>query len=311
VRGSLPSWRDGAALDSIVAFITAVCDERAPTYVAPAERVAVFDKDGTLWCERPIVQAVFLSDRARALLAARPELRSDRVLRPLADGDLGAAIAAGGMPELLDAVAATDAGITVDAFAALATAWLAAATHPRFGRPYRELVYQPMLELIDLLQARGVRVYIVTGGGVEFVRAVGEELYGIPPDDVIGSSLELELVRVDERLELVRQPRFRGSPNEGAPKPVNIQAHVGRRPILAAGNSAGDREMLEYATTGPRPALGLVVDHDDAEREFAYVGASVTDPDAEPVMVTARRLGWTCVSMRDDWLRVFPHDPAT
>jgi hypothetical protein len=163
-----------------------------------------------------------------------------------------------------------------------------------------------MLELIELLRGHSFRVYVVTGGGVEFVRAVSDELYGVQPDDVIGSSLELELTTIDGRLELVRQARFRGSPNEGAPKPVNIQAHVGRRPIVAAGNTAGDREMIEYAHTGPRPSLCLVVDHDDAEREYAYAGASLTDPGAEPITETAARMGWTVVSMRRDWVRVFP-----
>jgi hypothetical protein len=172
--------------------------------------------------------------------------------------------------------------------------------------PFRELTYPPMIELMELLRARGFRVFIVTGGGVEFVRAVGEELYGVPPDDVVGSAVEVEFERRDGRIVLVRKAAMRGSPNEGPPKAVNIQAHIGRRPILAAGNSAGDREMLEYAHTGERPSLCLVVDHDDEEREYAYAGAAATNPDAEPILDTANRLGWTVVSMRRDWNRVFP-----
>jgi phosphoserine phosphatase len=162
-----------------------------------------------------------------------------------------------------------------------------------------------MVELLDLLRAAAFRVFIVTGGGVEFVRAVSEDLYGIPPDDVVGSSVELAVERRDGRLDLVRQPAFRGPPNEGEPKPLNIQAHIGVRPIFAAGNSAGDREMLEYTSTGPGSSLAIVLNHDDAEREDAYGGESFTDPGAEPILATAGRLGWTVVSMRRDWATVF------
>jgi hypothetical protein len=162
-----------------------------------------------------------------------------------------------------------------------------------------------MLDLLDLLRSAGFRVFVVTGGGVEFVRAVSEELYGIPPDDVVGTSVELDVERRDGHMVLVRRAALRGRPNEGEPKPANIQAHVGLRPIFAAGNSAGDREMLEYATSGDHPGLGLVIDHDDDEREYAYLGASFTDPHAEPIGETAGRLGWTMVSMRRDWSEVF------
>ena len=171
--------------------------------------------------------------------------------------------------------------------------------------PFRELTYVPMLELMDLLRSRGFRVFIVTGGGVEFVRAVGDELYGVTTDDVVGSAVQVSFERRDGRVVLVRQAAMLGSPNEGEPKAVNIQAHIGRRPIFAAGNSAGDTEMLEYAHTGEHPSLCLVVDHDDAEREYEYAGASVTNPDAESIVDTAGRLGWTVVSMRNDWNRVF------
>jgi hypothetical protein len=162
-----------------------------------------------------------------------------------------------------------------------------------------------MVELLELLRARDFRVFIVTGGGVEFVRAVGEEIYGVPPDDVVGSAVQVDFVRRDGRVVLVRKAAMLGSANEGEPKAINIQAHIGRRPILAAGNSAGDTEMLEYAHTGEHPSLCLVVDHDDEEREYAYAGASVTNPGAESIVDTAGRLGWTVVSMRRDWNRVF------
>jgi phosphoserine phosphatase len=197
------------------------------------------------------------------------------------------------------------AGITVEEFAAIATRWYAEARHPRFGVPYDALVYVPMLELLDLLREHEFRVFIVTGGGVEFVRAVSERVYGVAPDDVVGSAVQTTFERRDGRVVLVREAKLLGSPNEGPPKVVNIQAHIGARPIVAIGNSAGDREMIEYAHTGERPSLCIVIDHDDAEREYAYAGASATDPGAQPIAETAAALGWTTVSMRDDWSRIF------
>lgn len=306
----LRSWRDRGAKQAITDFVTRVTREDSSDLVPPSQRVAVFDNDGTLWCERPgYVQAFFLLERVRVMVAERPELSSDPVLGGLAAGDLQGALKVGGLDGLAAAVLSTHAGLTADAFAQEAASWLEAATHPRFGVPFRRLVYQPMLELIDLLRANAFSVFVVTGGGVEFVRAVSEELYGVAPDDVVGSAVELELERIDGAVQLVRQPRFRGSPNEGAPKALNIQAHIGRRPIFAAGNTAGDTEMLEYAHTGRLPSLCLVIDHDDDGREYAYEGGSFTNPGAEPITTTAGELGWTVVSMRDDWARVFP-DPV-
>jgi phosphoserine phosphatase len=212
---------------------------------------------------------------------------------------------ADGLEPLADVLLRTHAGLTAEEFTAAASAWFGRAVHPRFGVPFTRLAYRPMIELLDLLRANGFRVFVVTGGGVEFVRAVSEELYGIPPDDVVGTSVELDVERRDGHIVLVRRAALRGRPNEGEPKPANIQAHIGLRPIFAAGNSAGDREMLEYATTGDHPGLGLVIDHDDDEREYAYPGASFTDPGAEPIGETALRFGWTTVSMRRDWRKVF------
>ena len=300
----LTSWNDGAAKRAILDFVAGAAD------VPVAERIAVLDNDGTLWCERPAyVQAMFILARLREQAAADPALAERPVVQALLAGDLRAAHAAGA-GELVEVLLSTHAGITAEEFAALAAGWLAEAEHPRFGRLFADLVYAPMLELLDLLRGAGFRVFVVTGGGVEFVRAASERLYGIGPDDVVGSAVEVGLERRDGRVVLVRQAKLMGSPNEGVPKAINIQAHVGRRPIFAAGNSAGDREMLEYATTGDRPSLAIVIDHDDAEREYAYAGASVTDPGAEPIGDTAARAGWTVVSMRDDWARVFA-EPAT
>jgi phosphoserine phosphatase len=301
----LASWNEGPARTAILEFVDRVSEEGGAHYVPPAERVAVLDNDGTLWCERPTyVQALFVFARLRDAVEARPELAEQPVVKALLAGDLAAAQQFG-MGAIAGVLLELDAGRTTEEFTRDAADWLAAAKHPRFGVRFRELTYSPMLELMDLLRAREFRVFIVTGGGVEFVRAVGEELDGVAPDDVVGSAVQVDFERRDGRVVLVRKAAMLGSPNEGPPKAVNIQAHIGRRPILAAGNSAGDREMLEYAHTGDRPSLCLVVDHDDDEREYAYAGAAVTDPDAEPIVDTARRLGWTVVSMRRDWNRVF------
>ena len=302
---TLASWNDGAARTAILEFVDRVTDERGTDFVPPAERVAVLDNDGTLWCEQPTyVQALFVFARLRDAVAARPELAEQPVVKALLAGDLAGAQQYG-MEAIAGVLLELDAGRTTEEFTRDAEAWLAEAEHPRFGVPFRQLTYAPMVELLELLRARDFRVFIVTGGGVEFVRAVGEELYGVPPDDVVGSAVQVEFVRRDGRVVLVRKAAMLGSPNEGEPKAVNIQAHIGRRPILAAGNSAGDTEMLEYAHTGEHPSLCLVVDHDDEEREYAYSGASVTNPGAESIVDTASRLGWTVVSMRRDWNRVF------
>jgi phosphoserine phosphatase len=301
----LDSWRDGDAKRAILAFVDGATDPASAGYVPPSARVAVFDNDGTLWCERPTYpQALFLMERVRARAAADPGFAAHPVVRALTAGDLRAALA-GGLEPLAEVILRAHAGLTPDEYAAEVAEWFARAVHPTRGVPFGRLVYRPMLELLDLLRAAAFRVFIVTGGGVEFVRAVSADLYGIPPDDVVGSSVELAVERRDGRLVLVRQPAFLGPPNEGEPKPVNIQAHIGARPVFAAGNSAGDREMLEYTSTGPGASLALVIDHDDPEREEAYGGASFTDPGAEPIFATAGRFGWTVASMRRDWATVF------
>jgi phosphoserine phosphatase len=307
--GPLASWNDGAAKAAILDFVARVTADGGPDHVPPADRIAVFDNDGTLWCERPAyVQAMFILGRLKEQAAADPELAARPVVQALLAGDLGAAHAAGAA-EMADVLLSTHAGLTAEEFAAAAAGWLAEAEHPRFDRPFADLIYAPMLELIELLRESGFGVFVVTGGGVEFVRAASERLYGIGPDNVVGSAVQVGFERRDGRVVLVRQSKLLGSPNEGEPKPINIQAHIGRRPIFAAGNSAGDREMLEYATTGEHPSLAIVVDHDDEEREYAYAGKAVTNPDAEAIADTAARFGWTVVSMREDWGRIFA-EPA-
>ena len=306
MTGVLASWRDTPARTAILDFVERVTTAGSTTFVPPAARVAVFDNDGTLWCERPTyAQALFLLERLGEQAAADPALADRPVVRALLAGDLAAAFAMGADvvgPVLLG----THAGWTAEAYATAASDWLGRARHPRFGVTWPELVYRPMLDLIDLLGAQGFRTFVVTGGGVEFVRSFAEAAYGIPPDDVVGTAVETEVERRDGRLTLVRRPALaHGLVNEGEPKPRLIQAHVGVRPILAAGNSAGDAEMLEYASTGPLPSLALVIDHDDDEREYAYESRSATDATAEPILETAARLGWQVVSMRRDWATVF------
>jgi len=301
----LPSWRRGGARTAILDFVARVTAPDTPDFVPAADRVAVFDNDGTLWCERPTYpQALFLLEGLAAAAAADRDLAERPVVRALLAGDLDAARGAGLSP-MLDVLLGIHAGLTAEEFTASARQWFERARHPRFGGPFGGMGYRPMGELLDLLRASDFRVFVVTGGGVEFVRAVSDDLYGVPPDDVVGSAVELELERRDGRVVLVRRATLLGNANEGPPKPLAIQAHIGVRPILGAGNSAGDREMLEYVSSGPLPSLALVVEHDDQVREYAYAGSSFTDPDAEPIRETADRLGWTIVSMRDDWGRVF------
>lgn len=302
---ALRSWNDGPAKAAILDFVARVSTEGGPDHVPPADRIAVLDNDGTLWCERPAyVQAMFILGRLKEQAAADPELARWPVVQALLAGDLGAAHEAG-PAEMADVLLSTHAGLTAEEFVAVAVGWLAEAQHPRFGRPFADLAYAPMIEVMALLRGAGFGVFVVTGGGVEFVRAASERLYGVGPDNVVGSAVEVGFERRDGRVVLVRQAKLLGSPNEGEPKPINIQSHIGRRPIFAAGNSAGDREMLECATTGEHPSLAIVIDHDDADREYAYAGRSVTNPDAEAIADTATRFGWTVVSMRDDWARVF------
>jgi phosphoglycolate phosphatase-like HAD superfamily hydrolase len=296
---TLASWNDGPVREAVLGYLDTIAD------VDPADRIAVVDNDGTLWCEKPAyVQAFFILHRLAEQAAADPELASSPVVQALLANDLAAA-AAHGPEELMRVLMNTHAGITTEAFEAAVTAWLEDFRHPRFDTPFSGLVYAPMLELLELLREHRFRVFVVTGGGVDFVRPVATQLYGVEPDDVVGSAVEVTFARHDGQVVLERTAKLAGSPNEGPPKVVNIHAHIGRRPIVAIGNSAGDREMLEFAHTGPLPSLCLVVDHDDEQREYAYGGAALTNPDAEDIAVTAERFGWPLISMRDDWSRVF------
>lgn len=305
----LPSWNEGASRQRILQFVAAVTTPGGPDYVAPAERIAVFDNDGTLWSEQPMyVQLAFAIDRARTLVNQQPELAAHPVLAAAAAAGQGEAMLSMGIPELLELVALTHAGMDAEAFRELAGDWFATACHPTWKRSYRALTYQPMRELLDYLRSHGFQTYIVSAGGVEFVRVVSEDLYGIPPEQVIGSLVASRYGSQEGEPVILRQPEVQVI-NDRAVKPVMIEQVIGRRPIAAFGNSDGDFEMLEWTTTQPGPSLGLIVRHDDPVREVAYDSRSAFGR-LDRALKEAPQRGWAVVSMRDDWAQVFADPPA-
>ncbi len=296
----LASWRPGATRDALLEFLD------ASLTLPRSARVATFDNDGTLWSERPIVQLEFFLAELRAALATDPSLGSRPEYAAVlgtdhkAAGELGLERIALALVELFE-------GQSPAEFDARARGFMATAMHPTMGMPLRGTVYQPMLELLEELRRRQFTVFIVTGGGTEFVRAISEDLYGVPPEAVVGTLVEYDVVRgADGVPRPVRTARLQGGANEGPAKIANIQTQLGRHPIIAVGNSGGDRDMLEWALDSTGPCLALLVDHDDDEREFAYRSVAQTFAEAEPITVVAERLGWTVVSMARDWSRVFP-----
>jgi phosphoserine phosphatase len=300
----LPSWRPGAARDAVVAFLDAVTD-------VPAEdRFACFDNDGTLWCERPTyVQLDYFVDTLRTATRADGSLLSRPEYAAVLDGDR-AALGDLGLVRVALALTELCAGWSPEQFTASVRDFMARADHPTLGRPHRTAVYLPMLELLDALRAREVTVSIVSGGGTEFVRAVSRDLYGVPPELVVGTMVGYDYDRDDGgRPRLRRTASVDGAANEGAAKVSAIQAQLGRRPLLAAGNSGGDREMLEWAAGQDGPTLALLVDHDDGARETAYTSVAQTFDESEPITQVGARLGWTVVSMARDWEQVFPDAP--
>ena len=300
----LPAWRDGLAKRALLDFVAAVSTEGGPGFVRAAERIAVFDNDGTLWAEQPAyTQLLFILDRVRALAPQNPAWQQDPLFRAAIAGDLRAA-AAGGTEGLLKLAGAAQAGNTPEEFQRIVAGWLATARDRKWDRAYTQLVYQPMLEVLALLRARGFTTFIVSGGGVEFVRAFSDEVYGIPPHQVVGSTFAVRPGEQDGRVTLTRQPQV-DFVDDGPGKPVGIARHIGRRPIAAFGNSDGDFQMLQYATEGPGKRLGMIVHHDDAEREYAYDRESHVGRLARALDEAPQR-GWSVVSMRRDWARVFP-----
>ena len=307
----LPSWNDGAAKQAILDFVREATTEGGASHLAPEERVATFDQDGTLWVEHPIyTQAVFAVDRVKALAPDHPEWATTAPYSDVIAGD-EAAIAGFSEEDWAEIVGATHGGMTVEAFQQIVGDWLATATHPRFGTPYTDLVYQPMLEVMALLRANGFAVSIVSGGGQDFIRAYSERVYGVPPERVIGTTFETTYaVGPSGTPTLTKEPRLQLNDNNGG-KPEDINLFVGRRPAAAFGNSTGDQQMLEWTHAGDRARLALLVHHDDAGREYAY-GPAGGLPDTEvgtftdALMQEAARDGWTVVSMKDDWNRIFP-----
>ena len=300
----LPSWNDTGPRQAIVDFVEATTTPGSPDYVPPAERVAVFDNDGTLWAERPVYfQALFIVDRIREMAPEHPEWRDTEPFASILEGDTAAALA-GGEHALLELAMATHAGMSTGAFHDIVVDWIHTARHPVSGRPYTEMVYQPMLELLGYLRANGYKTFIVSGGGIEFMRPWVEKVYGIPPEQVIGSSIRTEYEIVDGKPTLLRLPEINFIDDKSG-KPVGINQHIGRRPVIAVGNSDGDFQMLEWATAGPGPRLGMLLHHTDAKREWAYdrdshVGRLNRGLDEGP------ERGWVIIDMKADWSRVFP-----
>jgi phosphoserine phosphatase len=304
--GVLSSWSDGPAKQSIVDFVNSVTSVGGPDFVPVADRIAVFDNDGTLWAEAPFpAQLVFLLDRVRALASQHPEWKDQQPFKGVLENDMNAVVAAG-MAGLVELGMATHAGMTTEEFELMVKDWIATARHPRFNRPFTELVYQPMLEVLTLLRANNFKTIIVSGGGIEFMRTFSESIYGIPPDQIVGSSIVTKYEIRDGRPVLVRQPKVHFY-DDKEDKPVGINLFIGRRPIAAFGNSDGDFAMLEWVAGGPGARFALIVHHDDAVREFAYDREAGLAKLAHGLDEGPKR-GWTLVSMKKDWKRVFPFE---
>jgi len=300
----LPSWNDTAAKTVIVGFVEAVTDAKGKDFVPPAKRIAVFDNDGTLWVEYPMyTQALFAFDRVKELAPHHPEWKTQQPFKGVLEDDMEA-IGASGTKGLTEIILATHSGMSAREFEKTASNWLANQKQPRFNRPYTECVYQPQLELLAYLRANGFKTFIVSGGGIQFMRPFTEKVYGIPPEQVVGSSIVTEFQIQDGQPVLVRMPQF-AFINDKAGKPVGIYEHIGRRPILAFGNSDSDTQMIEYTTAGKGRRLGLFVHHTDADREYAYDRKSHVGT-LDKVLDRADAMGWIIVDMKNDWKRVFP-----
>jgi len=305
----LPSWNDGKAKQSILAFVEKVTTPGSPDFVPPAERIATFDNDGTLWPSHPMyTQLAFALDRIKALAPKHPEWKTQQPFKAVLDNDLKA-LAAAGEKGLIELIMGSHAGMSTAEFEAIVTDWLDKARHPRFKRRYTELAYQPMLELLAYLRAHDFKTFIVSGGGVEFMRPMTEKVYGIPPEQVVGSTIETKYEVKDGKPVLMRLAKI-DFIDDKAGKPVGINKFIGRRPIAAFGNSAGDREMLGWTGAGSGARLMMLVFHDDAEREYAY-GPANGLPDTkfgtfpQSLMNEAKQKGWVVISMKNDWKSIF------
>lgn len=299
----LPSWNDGRAKKSILDFVSAVTKEGTADFVSAPERIATFDNDGTLWCEQPMyVQLAFALDRVKALAGKHPDWKQKQPFKAVLDNDIPA-LAKAGEKGLVELVMATHSGMTTTEFETIATDWIKTARHPKFDRPYTELVYQPMLELLGYLRANGFKTFIVSGGGIEFMRPWSERVYGIPPEQVVGSSIKTQF-KVDNGVPvLIRLPAI-DLIDDGPGKPVGINSHIGQRPIAAFGNSDGDFQMLQWTTGQAGRRFGLIVHHTDGDREFMYDRQSHFGK-LDKALDAAGSNGWSVASVKDDWKRVF------
>ena len=300
----LPSWNDTAPKKSIIDFVGKVTKEGSPDFVPVDERIAVFDNDGTLWVEQPMyVQLAFTLDRVKQLAPQHPEWKNMQPFKGILEGDMRA-VAGSGEQGLMQIMAATHAGMSVDEFQKIVAGWLAASQHPRFNRPYTQCVYQPMIELLAYLRAHGFKTYVVSGGGIEFMRPWTEKVYGIPPEQVVGSSIKTEFKDDNGTPELMRLPTVNFIDDKQG-KPVGINQYIGRRPIAAFGNSDGDQQMLEWTAAGGGARLMLLVHHTDADREYAYDRQSAIGK-LDTALTEANAKGWVVVDMKNDWKTIFP-----
>ena len=299
----LPSWNNGSAKEAITAFVEKVSKPGSADFVPEPERIAVFDNDGTLWCEQPLpVQLFFTLDRVKALAPQHPEWKGKEPFASLLKGDLKGALK-GGEKALLEIMMVTHAGMTTEEFEKIVKDWIATAKHPKTRRPFTEMIYQPMRELLAYLRANGFKTYIVSGGGIEFMRPWTEKVYGVPPEQVIGSSIKTKYEIRDGKPALVRLREINFIDDKEG-KPIAINQHIGRRPIAAFGNSDGDLQMLQWTTAGAGPRFALIVHHTDAEREWAYDRKSHIGQ-LDKALDEAQARGWTVVDMKRDWKTVF------
>ena len=300
----LPSWNDGPTKEAIVAFVEKVTDEGGADYVPPADRIATFDNDGNLWAEKPVYfQLLFAIDRVKALAPEHPEWKDKQPFKAAIEGDMET-LAKSGHEGIAELVMASHAGMSTQQFQQIVSDWLATAEHPRFKRKYTDLIYQPMLELLSYLRNNGFTTYIVSGGGIEFVRNFSEEKYGIPPAQVVGSSIKTKYEVIDGEPTLMRLAEMNFI-NDKEGKPIGINQHIAQRPIFASGNSDGDYQMLEWTTAGEGPSFGLILHHTDPEREYAYDRDSSVGR-LDKALDDAPAKGWVVVDMKNDWNRVFP-----
>lgn len=303
---ALPSWNDGPAKRAIVDFVARVTDADGPDFVPPSERIATFDNDGTLWSEQPLYfQLQFAMDRIKALAPEHPEWKTTQPFKAVLENDR-TALAKSGEEGLLQLVMASHSGLTVAEFNEIASEWMKSARHPRFGRPYNDIVFQPMLELLAYLRSHGFKTFIVSGGGVEFMRPWTERVYGIPPEQVVGSTIETAFEMRADGPVLVRKPKLDFLDDKEG-KPVAINKFIGRRPIAAFGNSDGDLQMLQWTAAGRGARLSVIIHHTDADREWAYDRTSHIGK-LDKALDEADRNGWTVVDMKRDWAVIYPFE---